>query len=124
MGRSVMSTVEPIDLPAKPKRRWWKRIVISLVVAALVPFVVYRYNAWRLDRELAEVIAELDEKEPGWRLEDLERNRRQIPDAENGALVVTAAHGKIPKDWLNNPLWEELDKLPPAVRLWDEKRKE
>lgn len=38
--------------------------------------------------DLPTVVAELDRVDPGWRLEDLESNRTQIPESENGALRV------------------------------------
>src|SRR5262249_20309845 len=96
----------------------------GVALAILVPTAIYRYNAWRLDSELDEVIAELDRTDPRWRLEDIEKNRKVIADAENGAVIVAAAARQIPGDWAKDPLWEELVRYPLATRLPDDRLKE
>jgi hypothetical protein len=63
---------------------------------------------------LTETIADLDLKEPGWRLEDLEAQRQAVPDDENGALCVLAARKLLPEKW---PALEFSTKLP--VNLWE-----
>src|SRR5262249_8902602 len=42
-----------------------------------------------------ETIAELDSREPHWRLEDLEADREEVPDAENSANVIRVAAARI-----------------------------
>jgi hypothetical protein len=63
-------------------------------------------------------MAELDASEPGWRLEDLEAARKNIPDEQNSALLVIKLSGKI------GTFLSALDALSlpeqPAVRLTDE----
>jgi hypothetical protein len=61
-----------------------------------------RYN-------LSEMISDLDSKEPGWRLEDIEASRQVIQDQENGALCVLAARKLLPDKW---PPAELSTKLP------------
>lgn len=39
--------------------------------------------------DLPAVVAEIDRVDPGWRLEDIESSRTQIPESENGALRVS-----------------------------------
>jgi hypothetical protein len=43
------------------------------------------------DQRLRTVVAALDAEEGAWRLEDLQRQRAVVPDADNAALVVQAA---------------------------------
>jgi hypothetical protein len=40
--------------------------------------------------ELLTVVAELDRSDPGWRTEQIEEKRKEIPDDQNGALRITA----------------------------------
>jgi hypothetical protein len=108
---------EPMPPLRKPRRRWWKRLLIGLLLAILVPTVIYRFNAWRLNRQLEEVIAELDAADPGWRLEEIEKGRKEIADEKNGARIVTASVGKAPAGWFSNPAWSALEWHSPAVRL-------
>jgi type II secretory pathway pseudopilin PulG len=115
-----MSGYTPIQASQKPRRRWWKRVLLGILLAILVPTVIYRYNAWRLDRELDEVIAELDRTDSGWRLEDIEKNRKVVADEQNGAFIVTAAAKAIPKDWLQNAVWDDIAKQSPVVVPNDE----
>jgi hypothetical protein len=81
-------------------------------------------------------LAQLDQDEPGWRLEDIEAARAVISEVENSARCVVAARKLLPKDWpskesygtfrdlvpneqlsaeLSNSLSQELDALHPAV---------
>src|SRR5437773_4540708 len=100
----------------KPRRRWWKRILFGVLLAVLILTGVYRYRAWRLDRELDEVVAELDQSDPGWRLEDIEKNRRVLRDEENAALVIQAVIRQIPARWIVNPFWDDTTPPRPNVR--------
>jgi hypothetical protein len=52
-----------------------------------------------LQKRLDEALAQLDRSDPGWRLEDIEDAREQIPDAENSARVVVAAAKLMPRRW-------------------------
>jgi hypothetical protein len=72
---------------------WYGAIITPFVIAFIYLVITDRANdkseePITLDR----ILSDLDEKEPGWRLEDLEAQRQAIPDEENGALCVLAAH--------------------------------
>ena len=70
-------------------RRFLKWLAITIPIL-VVGFLVQHYWSIQLaQKELDEVVAQLDRDDPGWRLEDIEAKRKVIPDAENGALVVT-----------------------------------
>ncbi len=99
-------------------RRWWLYLgIIPLVI--LGPLLAIHFiDCAAADRALEEAIAEADRLDPGWRLEDIEAKRRQIPDEKNGALIVLSAHRRLPGNWFN--VVEKIeDKLihPPPVRM-------
>lgn len=100
-------------------RRWWFRILcLALLAIAGIAFNVY-WQRQQAAEELRQVLAELDQAEPDWRLEQIEAKRRVIPDEENGAQIVNAAIRHLPKDWTNK-LGEESEKTPPPVKLTDD----
>jgi hypothetical protein len=70
---------------------------IGLAVAAL------NHVLSSMDKELQEAIAETDRLDPGWRIPELALKRAVIPDEENSALVLMAAHGLLPTSW---PYWD------------------
>jgi hypothetical protein len=97
-------------MEAIAKSRWRSKafwIIAALCLVSSIPLALWAY-AWRGDRELAEAIAEADRSDPGWRLEELEAHRAQVPDSANAALVVEQVVSLIPAGWptgalLNDP---------------------
>lgn len=68
------------------------------------------------DPELKKIIAELDQKEPGWRLEELEAKRKVLKPEENSALVISKSYMLLGNYEKSKPLWE-LEKLPDLVAI-------
>jgi hypothetical protein len=78
------------------------------------------------DLNLEEARAEADRLDPGWRLEELEARRAELPDGQNAAVTVLTAAGSLPVNW---PKWPEppagaskliqfpWSRLPPAEQL-------
>jgi hypothetical protein len=95
-------------------------ILLLVIVGPLL--AIHYFDGAAAERALAEAIAEADRLDPGWRLEDIEAARRQIPDEKNGAFVVVSAHRKLPAKWLTT-VDHELTQ-PPPIRLDDEVAKE
>jgi hypothetical protein len=90
-------------------------------IALLVAFL--GYAAWRVYHRqrgvstLEAALAELDRKEPGWRLPDLEAARATLPEDQNSARVAVAASRLLPRGWLRPELIDAFDRLPPPDRL-------
>ena len=72
-------------------RRWLTRIAVGLVGTLASTYAVCWWQQRSARDELHAVIAVLDEREPGWRLDQIEANRRKVADAEQRRLVVKAA---------------------------------
>jgi hypothetical protein len=116
--------------PVLPSRSPWRRRLflggfILLLVMLLPGWMVYQRLAD--DWDVQNAAAEADRVDPGWRFENLEGGRAEIPDDENGALVVLAAHKLLPRSWLPVPpppdpgLGEVMPELLPVLQL-DEKQ--
>src|SRR5262249_41291246 len=52
---------------------------------------------------------ELDAKDPGWRLEDIEAGRVDPPEVKNSARVVADVRRLLPRDWPKKALAEVTD---------------
>ena len=68
--------------------------------------------------ELADLVAELDATDPGWRLEDIEKNRAEIPEGENSARVCVRVAMLVPGSWPAEDFHRLLAAGEPP-RLWD-----
>jgi hypothetical protein len=102
-----MSTRAIIETPTARKRRHRKYVYIGIAALLLVgvPGGFYAYVRFTSDRELRQVIAETDQLDPGWRLDDLLARRPKVPDSENSMLQVLRAKQLLPDRW---PEWLEV----------------
>jgi hypothetical protein len=89
-------SVPPFVAEDRQRRRHKRRrmlliflLALALIAAALVG--VYKYKRYELEQELTEAIAETDRLDPGWRLEDIDRDRTTVPLEQNAAVPVMAA---------------------------------
>jgi hypothetical protein len=117
------------DTRAKPgRRRWllWLGVPFALFVLWLV--ILYAFFAYWMDRDLHAAMDAADRESPGgWKLEDLEAHREQVPDKENAALVAMKVKSLLPVNWEMGisssdpepgPTWEmRLLELSPEVQL-------
>jgi hypothetical protein len=92
------------------RRRKWIALVVAVLAAWGTIWAVYAYHLHRIKQELVEAEAEADGLDPGWRLEELEARRKVVPDEQNGALKILAAHKLLPHMWPTSP--EEAGKDP------------
>jgi hypothetical protein len=68
------------------------------------------------DPELEKIIAELDQKEPNWRIKELEAKRKVLKPEENSALVISESYKLLGNQEQKKPLWE-LGKLPDLAAI-------
>jgi hypothetical protein len=115
------------EYEAPPRRSWGKRwvliAVVILVIAGSIALVRWRVAFSRAGTELEALTAKLDKTDSHWRIEDIERIRKEIPDGENTALVILqietgmrgAAQAQMPatQKW---PLESALES-PPDVQI-------
>ena len=74
------------------RNRWVRRVGLGLLATFLLVvsgFFVLRYNMHRKGvHRLETITAHLDATDPRWRYDDLDADRGQMPDDQNGALLV------------------------------------
>jgi hypothetical protein len=113
-----MSTA--VESEGRPGLSRWRRWLLGAgAVAALVVALVV---AGRMSRPaprgpVAELEAELDASDPGWRLEEIEAAREVIPDEQNSARVVAAVAGALPETWPPEDLTALEEGLGSPARL-------
>ncbi len=87
-------TTEPVPTV---NRSLWRRAFVAVAALLAVGLLAAWWLSGSVDREMAAIFAELDAREPGWQLADIEAARKPVPDAENSALhsMAIAKLGKI-----------------------------
>jgi hypothetical protein len=117
---------QQLDPAEKPPVSIIKRLFLagSIFVVLLIALGIgqyYLHSSHARDRMVRNMAA-LDESDPGWRLDELERARPTLPDAENSALVVLSAKKLLPSGLRDHKVMERFDKLPPPPELLDDER--
>jgi hypothetical protein len=120
----MSTTEEPQEMPPISV---WRRLLVGSGVLVLV-FVVLGVSRWGYERSrvasrLDSALAGLDETDPRWRLDDLERDRPEPPEGKNSARVVLAAVKLLPRGWPDPKFDEKLEGVPPPELLDDDRRK-
>src|SRR4051812_1700253 len=104
------SPPEKDEEPQKKPPRVWLRVGVGvallLALLALAGVISSMTAGRKARRDRAALEARLDADDPGWRLQELERAREEIPDAENGALIVVAAHAAVGRGWPSQDLFD------------------
>ena len=123
-GRAMPDiTIPPLTLPSRSRR--WLRWPLRAGLISFALFALYAaFNHYRVEKNLRAALADLDEADPGWRLDEIEAAREVVPDAINSARVVVAAAEPVPHGWLPIKFDDELKKLPPQVRLSERQEQE
>jgi hypothetical protein len=103
---------------ARPKRRWPALLAGALLLAAVMP-AVWLYRNWANERALAEVVAELDRTDPGWRFADILAARDVVPDEQNSALQMLKIFSALGRRHFSLPTEEAklFEEPPPAAIL-------
>lgn len=97
--------------------RWLKCIVSGLLILLILAVCAWTCLPHAAQQRLNEAMAELDRDDPGWRLEDIEAAREQIPEEENSARVIAAAVKLLPRRWPPQELADRIATLTPQVRM-------
>jgi hypothetical protein len=118
----MQATANPLAPPARRRRRWKTWLALALVLIG-VPPAYMAYRRWADRRELEEVLAELDRHDPGWRLEDLWKRHRRVPDGQSAAKqvlkVMVAANADIDLAPLPTQLFKATQVIAKNLQLGD-----
>ena len=95
----------PVAAPPRSRRRRLVRGVVGLfAIAVLTVAGMWAWVAWRHYRAavtLAEAIAAINRRDPGWGIAEIEARREAVPDERNSAqrvLAPQAVHpGQLPR---------------------------
>jgi hypothetical protein len=90
---------------------------VRLALAACAVGACFLFMLYRADVRLRLLEAQLDRDDPGWRLDDIEAARAQIPAAENSAVAVIAACGLFPTNTLPVDVTNPFAELPANAPL-------
>jgi hypothetical protein len=97
---------------SRPWIGWLKGIGWGLLILALFATIAVFWHRDKMASKLQQLMAEMDRTDPGWRLEDIEAARADVPEEENSARVILAAAKQMPKRWPSADFHEEHYRLP------------
>jgi hypothetical protein len=106
-----------IETPPVRRWRWWRILLVSLLLIAVTLVGMYLLSRYRAVSRLQATLAQLDADDPNWRLADLENSRTVVPDDENSARVVVATRRLLPRNWNTQQLYDAIEDLPPESQL-------
>src|SRR5262245_62485836 len=83
-GRGVIVEIRERSLVREKRpgfwRFWLKRLAKALLVLVMIAVGIPVWQNYWATKKLQETLAEMDRTEPGWRLEEIEAAREQIPE--------------------------------------------
>ena len=98
-----------VTAPAPLPRTRRRRIILLMTLAVTAPLVAvvgyFVLQAHWSAQALAAAIAEADQLDPGWRLMELEANRKPVPAEKDSAPIVSR---------MGTPLSRSATRAPPA----------
>jgi hypothetical protein len=115
-----VGTYDKLVLIQKPRRRWtfWlKRLGKWFLLATLILVIRQAWNYHQATKKLQETLAAMDQAEPGWHLDEIEKAREVVPEEENSARVVVAAAKLLPRGWPPQDLADRFAHLDPVEQL-------
>jgi hypothetical protein len=109
-----------------PRGGWRRRLVwcvlTLLILGVLIAVMRWRIANYSMQSELSVIIVELDKTDPRWRIEDIEADRKIIPDPENTALVILQIDAALRANPRPEPLQLDMqidraNDTPPDVQI-------
>ncbi|HEY7328121.1 MAG TPA: hypothetical protein VH592_10795 [Gemmataceae bacterium] len=105
------------ELSETTKSRPWisglKFLGLGLLILAMLTALGVFWHRDKMASKLQQMMAEMDRTDTGWRLEDIEAARAEVPDEDNSARVILEAAKQMPKRWPSADFHEEHYRLPP-----------
>ena len=110
----MQTTAPPTPTPRKSRRRWY--ILGFLLLVAATPVALYFIAGWLAEREMAQLMAEMDAEDPGWRWPDIIGKLEPIPDDANSVTQIARASGlaRKPVAFDVGRSWDGEPRLPSA----------
>jgi hypothetical protein len=95
-------------------RRWWFYLLAFAVTTGIGLFIWGAVRDWMVQRELEEYLAELDRRDPHWRLEEWYQAAPQVADPDNLVLAALefGQQVKVPTGGRFEQLFATLDQYP------------
>src|SRR6185437_13587807 len=114
-----METDHEVSETATPRRGMGclKGIGWGVLILAFLVAIGLFWNREKKASKLQQMLAELDRSDPGWRLEDIEAAREEVPDEENSARVIVDAARLLPRPWPTTNFPEEHFRLLPPNEM-------
>ena len=114
-----MSTMPTTQPAVRPRRRWWRIILLTITALVLTVAGFWAYTVWSTRTAWAEAEAEAALDLARWRLLELEEDRPNVPEEENSALLMIALRQKGGASVIGlAPNFEKIfENLPPTAQL-------
>jgi hypothetical protein len=99
-------------------RRWRRRLLLTFLLLVIFGVGGILGFLWFSSYDLNALMADMDVQDPGWRLHDIEANRKAVPDAGNSALHILAIGKLLAGQPVITPALQMMvENLPPEVQL-------
>jgi hypothetical protein len=89
-------------------RRRWRWLATLFCLPVFMFLLIWAYSRWTGNRELDQLLADIDREDPNWRQAHLER-RPMPPPERNGMEQVLLAHAALARGWPTWPFPNEED---------------
>ena len=108
-------------IPVRRRSPWrWKSLLAAAVILAALPLGYMWYRSSADERELAALLAELDQSDPGWRLEELLARRKPVPEEQSAAHQARRVLKAATSNLESSPVFgiiTQLERSPKNVQL-------
>jgi hypothetical protein len=98
---------------SRPWIGWLKITGLVLLILTMLTILGVFWHRDKMASKLQQMLAEMDRTDLGWRLENIEAAREEMPDEDNSARVILEAAKQMPKRWPSADFHEEHYRLAP-----------